>query len=96
MHKHWAAGQKTDTLFRTDFASPYDLTKPLLPQIPLLENTPFHFVDSPEKLEEAMNLMRGELELCPVIAVDLEFSHCNYQASKSKKELQIMEEELEA
>lgn len=68
-----------DVLFRTDFTPPYDLTKPLLPQIKSLEDTPFIYADDIQKLNEATKQMAKELEKFPLIAVDLEFSHCRYE-----------------
>ena len=44
----------TTSHFQTDFPCPYDLSQPLLPQIKLMEDTPYFWIDTEALLGEAL------------------------------------------
>lgn len=79
-----------DTLFRHDLSVPYDMSQPLLPQIKSLPDTPFIYADNVAKLNQASKQMAKELEKYPLIAVDLEFSHCRYEVNKKQRESHVI------
>ena len=51
----------------------YDLDKDIKLQVKSLDDTDLYWVDTEEELEHALGAMVSELEICPLLAIDMEY-----------------------